>query len=249
MNTLLFIPTYNERDNVPRIYELIKAQNLDLDLLFLDDNSPDGTGQLLDEMATHDPRLHVQHRAGKLGIGSAHTQAINWAYQNNYAILVTMDCDLTHPPDHIPDFLGCAEEAQVVVGSRFMREESLADWNLYRKFLTHLGYFLTRHMLHVPYDASGAFRLYRLDKINPKVFALVESAGYSFFFESLYVLCLSQARIVEIPITLPKRTYGNSKMKLSDIFTSLRRLISLYARSFHYKAELNRLKADKAINA
>jgi dolichol-phosphate mannosyltransferase len=241
VRTLLFIPTYNERENVERIYGLIKALNLDLDLLFLDDNSPDGTGQILDEMASRDPRLRVEHRAGKLGIGSAHQHAIRWAYEQEYPVVVSMDCDLTHPPEHIPEFLRYASEYDVVLGSRFMSEESLADWNLFRRFLTHLGHFLTRYVLRVPYDATGAFRLYRLDRIHPGVFALIESQSYSFFFESLYILCLAGARVKEVPISLPKRTYGHSKMRMKDVIASLQRLITLYGRSARVKSELGKL--------
>ena len=249
MRTLLFIPTYNEHENVQRIYGLIKALNLDIDLLFLDDNSPDGTGQLLDEMATRDPHLRVIHRSGKLGIGSAHQAAIAWAYGQGYTALLSMDCDLTHSPEHIPEFLQHAGDYDVVLGSRFMREESLAEWNLLRKFLTHLGHFLTRYILRVPYDATGAFRLYRLDRIHRGVFQLVESPGYSFFFESLYVLCLSGVSVKEIPIELPIRTHGHSKMQMKDVIASLRRLINLYRRSFQIKAELRKLKQPETINA
>ena len=248
MKTLLFIPTYNEHENVQRIYDLIKALSLDLDLLFLDDNSPDGTGQLLDEMAALDPRLYVIHRAGKFGIGSAHQAAIQWAYDQGYAVVVSMDCDLTHPPEHIPEFLKQAESYEGVVGSRFMREESLAEWNLLRKFLTHLGHFLTRYMLRVPYDATGAFRSYRLDRINRGVFQLVESPGYAFFFESLHI-CLSGVRVQEIPIELPIRTHGHSKMKLTDVFASLQRLMQLYRRSFRLKTELRKLNRSEIIRA
>ena len=244
--TLLFIPTYNERENAGRIYEQLSALKLDIDLLFLDDNSPDGTGQILDGFAAQNPRVHVIHRSGKLGIGSAHQTAIRWAYEHAYPILITMDCDLTHPPEHVPEFLAQANDFDVVLGSRFMRDESLADWNLFRKFLTYLGHFLTRYVLRVPYDATGAFRLYRLDRINPGAFALVESASYSFFFESLYVLCLAGVRVKEVPITLPKRTYGHSKMQLKDVIGSLRRLIALSLRSFHYKAALRTLPRPAA---
>ena len=249
MKTLLFIPTYNERENVRRIYGLIKTQNLDLDLLFLDDNSPDGTGQILDEMATQDARLRVLHRAGKLGIGSAHQHAIQWAYDQGYSLVVSMDCDLTHPPEHIPEFINSAADHEVVVGSRFMHGESLAEWNLLRKFLTHLGHFLTRHVLRVPYDATGAFRSYRLDRIHRGVFRLVESPGYAFFFESLYVLCLSGVRVKEIPIELPIRTHGHSKMKLTDVAASLHRLTQLYRRSFFLKAELRKLNQPEPVHA
>ncbi len=249
MKTLLFIPTYNEHENVRRIYDLILALKLDLDLLFLDDNSPDGTGQLLDEMATHDPRLHVIHRAGKLGVGSAHQRAIQWAYDQGYPLVVSMDCDLTHPPEHIPEFLQGAAEYDVVVGSRFLRDKSLAEWNLLRKFLTHLGHFLTRYVLRVPYDATGAFRAYRLDRIHRGVFRLVESPGYSFLFESLYVLCLSGVRVKEVPIELPIRTHGQSKMRMTDVIASLHRLVTLYGRSFQIKRELCKLNSPETIHA
>jgi len=241
---LLFIPTYNERENVERIYSLIQALRLDLDLLFMDDNSPDGTGQILDRLAAADPRLRVIHRAGKLGIGSAHKQAIAWATQHQYRILITMDCDLTHSPEHLPVFLRHAENAAVVLGSRFIQAESLADWNLFRKFLTHLGHFLTRHILRVPYDATGAFRLYRLDRLRPELFTLVESDSYAFFFESLYVLCHAGAQIREVPIALPKRTYGHSKMAVRDVLGSLQRLLALCGRSFRYRARIRQIMSQ-----
>lgn len=244
MKTVLFIPTFNEHENVERIYGLIKALNLDMDLLFLDDNSPDGTGTMLDAMAVRDPRLRVVHRTGKLGIGSAHQHAIQLAYDQGYTHFVSMDCDLTHPPEHIPEFLRNADDYEVVVGSRFMQEESLADWNPFRKFLTHLGHTLTKYVLRVPYDATGGFRLYRLDRINREVFRMAESKSYSFLFESLYILCLAGVRVKEVPISLPKRTYGHSKMQIKDVVASLQRLIKLYFRSFQIKAALRRLEPE-----
>jgi len=241
--TLLFIPTYNEHENVERTYNLIKALNLDHDLLFLDDNSPDGTGKILDEIARRDSRVSVIHRSGRLGIGSAHQHGIRHAYDNHYQILISMDCDLTHRPEDIPRFLAEADRADVVLGSRFLQHESLADWNLLRKSLTHLGHLLTKHFLRVPYDATGAFRLYRLDHIRREVFELVQSASYSFFFESLYILCLSKARVVEVPIPLPKRTYGHSKMRTVDVLSSVKRLVVLFFQGFRYKSALRRLDA------
>lgn len=228
------------------IYGQIQAQGLDLDLLFIDDNSPDGTGQLLDSMAAKDPRLTVLHRTGKQGVGSAHQAGIAYAYDHHYPVLITMDCDLTHPPGEIAHFIAAATGADIVLGSRFERKESLADWNLLRKFLTRFGHFLTRTLLRVPYDATGGFRLYRLERVDRRVFGLVESKGYSFFFESLYILCLYGAKVNEVPINLPKRTYGNSKMRSIDVFISLKKLLSLYCRSFHYKTELRKIRENHA---
>src|SRR2546430_2749727 len=128
------VPTYNERENVETLYAQIRALDLDLDLLFVDDNSPDGTGAILDTLATADPRLRVLHRAGKEGVGSAHVAATGEAYSRDYRILVTMDADLTHSPSLIPAFLAHANDAALIVGSRFLDRESLADWSPARRF-------------------------------------------------------------------------------------------------------------------
>lgn len=229
--TLLFIPTYNERENVENIHGQIRALGLDLDLLFIDDGSPDGTGAALDELATRDPRLRVMHRTGKQGIGTAHLAGIRYAYTNGYTSLISMDCDLTHEPGRIPEFVSAAADAELVVGSRFARTDGVADWNLLRKFLTNTGHFLTTRVLRVPYDATGAFRLYRLDRIDPAVFDLVTSKSYSFFFESMYLLCRCGVHVREIPMKLPKRTYGHSKMTVRDVLKSVQMLFALYVRS------------------
>ena len=184
--TLIFIPTYNEVENVERIYREIKSLNLGTDILFLDDNSPDGTGKLIDGLVEKNNDTFIIHRSGKLGIGSAHQAGIKWAYGRSYEILVTMDCDFTHSPSYIINFIRHSVKSDIVVGSRYMKKHSLASWNLFRKFLTKLGHFLTVNLLNMPYDASGAFRLYSLKNIDKNIFSLIQSNGYSFFFESLF---------------------------------------------------------------
>lgn len=227
--TLLFIPTYNEAENVPIIYRELKALGLDMDVRFCDDNSPDGTGEIIDALALKDARLSVMHRSGKLGIGSAHQEGIRYAYQHGYDVLITMDCDFAHSPSYIKDFIA-QEKGDIVIGSRYMQQDSLNGWNLYRKLLTHLGHWMTVLLLKMPYDATGAFRLYRLKRIDPALFSLVRSGGYSFFFESLYVLMVNRLNIVEVPIALPPRTYGHSKMTMGNLGTSLRVLGQLFKR-------------------
>ena len=138
---------------------------LDADVLFVDDASPDGTGTALDEMKPRFPRLIVHHRSGKLGIGSAHAYAIQWAYDQGYQILVTMDCDFTHLPEDIPKMIAAAEGYDVAVGSRFMTKGSLPGWSLTRKLTTASGHFLTKTLLGIPFDASGAFRVYHFNTI------------------------------------------------------------------------------------
>lgn len=235
--TLIFIPTYNEADNAERIFRKISDLNLNVDLLFIDDNSPDGTGSVIDRIADKNENVFAVHRKGKLGIGSAHKDGINWAYDHGYTLLVTMDCDFTHCPSYIPEFICKAERAEIVVGSRYLKEDSLRQWNFFRKFLTRLGHFLTNWFLSLPYDATGSFRSYRLDQIPRELFGRVRSNGYSFFFESLLILNLSSFAIKEIPLHLFGRSYGHSKMRLSDIFQSLSRLFKLFAiKVFHKKS-------------
>lgn len=236
--TLIFIPTYNEAENVERIFQQIQKLNLGADILFLDDNSPDGTGKIIDGIVAGNKNVSVIHRDGKLGIGSAHKVGIQRAYESGYQVLITMDCDFTHSPEYILDFIKNKDKTDIVVGSRYLKRDSLATWNLFRKSLTHLGHFLTVNLLNMPYDASGAFRLYNLKSIDPSVFSLIQSNGYSFFFESLFILNFNRKSIFEIPIELPSRTYGTSKMTWKDAWKSFQFLISLCMRKFFDKASL-----------
>jgi len=228
---LVFIPTYNEIENVKKIYHKLKKLSLNMDILFIDDNSPDGTGMLLDKLAAKDSSLTVIHQEGKNGIGNAHKVGIRYAYQRGYRILITMDCDFTHPPEDIPNLLEIFPNCDVVVGSRYIIKNSLEDWNFYRKCLTLIGHFLTKTLFKMPYDATGAFRLYHLNRINSRLFDTVKSPGYSFFFESLFILYQNGIKINEIPIKPPQRAYGHSKMAISDIYASVSRLFTLYFNS------------------
>jgi len=226
---LVFVPTFNEAENVRSMCELLQAQDLDLDILFLDDNSTDGTGAILDSLACEHPNVAVVHRSGKLGVGSAHFQGIQWAYDHGYSTLVTMDCDFTHPPEKIASLLGLRAQYDVVVGSRYMQKRSLQGWNPLRKLLTRTGHALTVSLLGMPFDATGAFRVYRLDRIPRYGFDAIQSRGYSFFFESLYILFVNGITIGEVPISLPPRTYGHSKMSYREVVRSVRLLGTIYA--------------------
>ena len=222
---LIFIPTYNESKNIEVIFHQIDELRMDADILFLDDNSPDGTGDIIDGLVERNSNIHVIHRLRKLGIGSAHLDGIRWAYENNYETLITMDCDFAHSPEYLPDFIKYSSDYDIVVGSRYMRQDSLKNWNWFRKLLTYVGHFLTKLIFKMPYDMTGAFRLYRLERIPAGVFDLLRFKEYSFFFESLYVLRLNGYSIKEFPIHLPTRTYGQSKMALKHMSGSLVNLI------------------------
>jgi len=225
---LVFIPTYNERENIGLMYSQIKTLDLGCDILFMDDNSPDGSGAIIDGLTRQDKDVYAVHRPAKLGIGSAHMEGIRWAYAQGYDELVTMDCDFSHSPKYLKRFLSEGEGFDVVVGSRYRKKKSLSRWTFFRKLLTHLGHFLTSVLLDMPYDATGAFRLYRLKQIPLGLFEMVSSQSYSFLFESLYLLQRNKHSIKEVSIYLPTRTYGHSKMRLADASQSLFQLFRLW---------------------
>lgn len=258
---LIFIPTYNEAENVEALFCQICDLHLHTDFLFLDDNSPDGTGQIIDRLAVEYSNVNVIHRSGKLGIGSAHRAGILWAYEHGYDLLLTMDCDFTHSPARIPEFLVHAAAYDIVIGSRYLQKGSLRTWNLLRRTLTHFGHFLTTTFLRLPYDATGAFRVYHLGRIPRGIFDLVYSQSYSFFFESLYVFWLNGFTVKEIPLELPARTYGHSKMALRDtirsstllVYLQLKTLIDrqslLYAEEYQGSAEVPQTAAREEWDA
>jgi len=229
--TLIFIPTYNERENVEAMVAQIFAVGLDADLLVLDDASPDGTGQLLDDLASRHDRMLVIHRTGKRGVGSAHLDGIAWAYDHGYDTLVTLDCDFTHSPADLTRLLDALGTHDLALGSRYLRVGSLREWNPLRKFLTRFGHFLTKHLLKMDYDATGALRAYRLSGIPREVFGMVTSQGYAFFFESLFLLHRNGLTVAELPIDLPSRTYGHSKMSFWEAYRSFKQVVALFLAS------------------
>ena len=227
---LVFVPTYNEADNVERLCQELVELDLEADILFCDDSSPDGTGEIINRLAAVFPNVSAMHRPGKLGIGSAHQEGIRYAYARGYETLVTMDCDFTHRPADVKRLLEAAEESArpVAIGSRYLEQNSLPGWKAMRRGLTHLGHFLTVKLLHLPHDASGALRVYQLAAIPKELFEGVRSSGYAFFFESLFVLHRNGFAVHEMPIALPARTCGSSKMCLRETARSAVRLLMLY---------------------
>ena len=225
---LVGIPTLNEAKNVEIMVARLGSLALPLDILFVDDNSTDRTGQILDRLAAAKPEVKVMHRVSSSGIGSAHQAIIGYAYDHQYETLITMDCDFSHQPEDIPRLLAVDVNFAIGVGSRFLDSRSLAEWNLKRKILTHLVHWLTKNLLLLPMDATGAFRIYRLNQIPKELWGRVQSAGYAFFFESLFVLQNSKILCAEIPICLPKRVYGESKLNLRQAWRSVRVLLTLF---------------------
>jgi len=236
--TLIFTPTYNERENIMPMFLAIKGLGLKADILFLDDNSPDGTGEVMEQIKSQNPGVFVIHRTGKLGIGSAHKEGIRWAYEKGYDRLLTMDADFTHSPEYIPAILNLLKDNDVSIGSRYLMKDSLKNWNLLRKTLTWTAHVLTTHLLKLRYDSTGAFRGYNLKTLPHAVFLKVESNSYSFFFESLHLLNFNGFKIVEFPVSLPTRAAGSSKMTVVDALKSVYFLLNMCFKTYFQNSKI-----------
>lgn len=219
--TLVFIPTYNEFGNSSKLIQSFIELPIKFDVLFIDDNSTDGTGQEQDSLASKYSWVKTIHRSGKMGIGSAHKDALTYAYASSYEQLITMDADFTHPPNYLVPLFINVSNTDVVIGSRHLIRGSTDGWNIMRKFMTKAGYFMTSFILDMPFDATNAFRLYRISKIPHRLFHAVESDGYSFFYESLFILHGKKISISQIPMVMPPREAGLSKMAFKDVFRSV----------------------------
>ena len=228
---LVFTATYNERENIaPLIGEICKIIP-SADILVLDDNSPDGTGVLLDELAGANPLIKVIHRKGKLGLGTAHSLAMIYAINHGYDYLVTMDADHSHSPADIPRLLSrlCddAGEAEFVIGSRYMPGGS-CDYGGYRKFLSVGGNWLTRMVTGIPlHEFTTSFRAFRVNKLVQRNFGWVENGGYSFFLEVAIRLHRAGLDVAEVPIHFYDRNAGDSKIPKLEIFRGIKKLFSL----------------------
>src|SRR5581483_1378599 len=209
---LIFIPTYNERDNITALYQEIKKLPFQITILFCDDNSPDGTGSFLDELAAHDAQVKVIHRPAKLGLGTAHKLCFEYAYHNNFDYLLSMDADFTHDPCYIPDLLAKKDEADIVIGSRYIAGGGMQGWNRIRLPFTYFWRNAIKYGLGLPYDSTGAFRLYKVKILVPEVYNTFKSKGFAFGLESLYRLKHYGAKITEVPICARNRKYGESKL-------------------------------------
>ena len=218
---LIAIPTYNERENVHELFRRIMESMPGVQILFIDDNSPDGTAAEVARMSADAPNVSLLLRHFKSGIGSAHKAALREACLRDVDILVTLDADLTHNPEDIPKLIAALQFADVAVGSRFASGGGLQDWAITRQFLTKLGHFATRFLLQVPHDATGALRAYRVGANTRKISELPISDGYPFFYQSMTWLIRKNISVVEVPIVLTSRAYGSSKMKTRDIYLGI----------------------------
>ena len=227
-NDLVIIPTYNEALNSNLIYKKIRETNTYSEILFIDDNSPDNTSLVVSEIMKNDQKVHLITRKKKLGIGSAHKEGFLWAKKMKFNYVTTIDADLSHDPNLIPHMLKNVEKYNIIITGRFLQEDSLDEWELIRRVITKTRHKFVKLLLRVPYDTSGAFRCYNFDKVKIEDLLMAKDNGYSFFWESLYILYKKKYTILEIPMKLPRRIYGSSKLNIKDIFRAVTYLIYFF---------------------
>lgn len=210
---LIIIPTYDERDNVKPIAEAVHTQVPHADILFVDDNSPDGTGEILDDMQQQNKHIHVLHRAGKEGLGRAYLAGFAWALQRDYEFIFEMDADFSHDPKELPAFLLAAENADLVLGSRYCEGIRITNWPLSRLLLSKGAATYVRLITGMPVtDPTGGFKCFRRRVLETIPLKQIISNGYSFQVEMTHAAWMRRFRIQEVPITFEDRFVGYSKM-------------------------------------
>lgn len=211
--TLVIVPTYNERDNLEPVVQRLLAAVPRAHVLVVDDDSPDGTGKLADELAAADERLHVLHRTAKNGLGAAYIAGFDWGLAAGYEVLVEMDADGSHPPEQLPRLLRALEHADLVLGSRYVPGGAVVNWPASRQVLSRGGNAYTRLLLGLGVrDATGGYRAYRADVLQRIDYRNVASQGYCFQVDLARRVAQGGFRIVEVPITFTERERGESKM-------------------------------------
>ena len=216
--TVIIVPTYNERENLPRMAEKLLSLPVGVDVLVVDDNSPDGTGKIADELAAKHPQIHVLHRTNKEGLGRAYIAGFKWALAHKYEFIFEMDCDFSHDPGEIPAFLKAAEQADLVLGSRYSGGVRVVNWPLKRLVLSRSAGIYVWLVTGMPFtDPTGGYKCFRRRALEFIQLDEVRANGYSFQIEMTNRLWRDGFRVTEVPITFADRTHGQSKMAGSII--------------------------------
>jgi dolichol-phosphate mannosyltransferase len=212
-DTLIVVPTYNERENLPRLAQRLSALPVPVDLLIVDDNSPDGTGRLADELSAKQPFIHALHRMEKSGLGRAYIAGFQWALERGYEFVFEMDGDFSHNPDDIPTILDAARNADLALGSRYLNGIRIINWPLSRLMLSKGAAYYVRTVTGMPFsDPTGGFKCFRRRALQAIKLEEIRSNGYSFQIEMTHKLWRQGMKIVEVPIVFTEREHGHSKM-------------------------------------
>jgi dolichol-phosphate mannosyltransferase len=216
VKALIVIPTYNERENISDILGDILRAAPDADVLVIDDNSPDGTGRIAGELAADELRIHVLHRPGKLGLGTAYIAGFRYAIERGYDLVFEMDADYSHDPSYLPSFFTAIANADLVIGSRYVRGGGTPNWSAPRKFISGGGNTFARALLGIPiHDCTAGFRCYRTAALRTLDLARIHTQGYAFQVEMAYLFWKRGFRVREVPIIFVDRRVGKSKMSRS----------------------------------
>jgi dolichol-phosphate mannosyltransferase len=230
---LVSLATYNEAGNLLPLIEEIHRSVPAADVLVIDDNSPDGTGRLADELAAKDPRVHVLHRPGKLGLGTATLAAMNYAIEHGYDYLHNMDADFSHPPRYLPGILAGMGKYDVMIGSRYTKGGGTQNWPLGRRVISQSVNMLVRFLFRMPVkDASGAYRCYRVSKLREAHLERTRSRGYSFQQEVLFRCHKAGCKLGEYPILFENRRAGASKVNTKEAVRSIAMILYIGLRNF-----------------
>lgn len=211
---LVIVPTFNERENIVRLIDAVLSQSPRIDVLVVDDGSPDGTGELVDERAESDARVHALHRPRKMGLGTAYLAGFKWALDRDYELVFEMDADFSHDPSHLPQFLESIGDADLVLGSRYREGKvTVVNWPIARLLLSYSANIYARVVTGLPlFDATGGFKCFRRKVLESIDLTDIKSNGYAFQIEMSFRAWRKGFRIVEIPIVFVDRTEGESKM-------------------------------------
>jgi dolichol-phosphate mannosyltransferase len=213
VRSLIVIPTYNERQNIGELLDQVFAAAPATDALVIDDNSPDGTGQVVDAIAARDPRVHVLHRAGKLGLGTAYVRGFRYAMEEGYDLVFEMDADFSHDPKYLPRFFEAAQNVDLVIGSRYIPGGGTPNWSPLRRFISGGGNTFARLVLGIPIrDCTGGYRCYHVGALRTLNLDAISAQGYAFQVELAYNIWKSGYTWREIPIIFEDRRVGKSKM-------------------------------------
>jgi dolichol-phosphate mannosyltransferase len=222
---LVIVPTYNEADNIAVVAGRLRASVPEAHLLIADDNSPDGTGKIADEMAESDEHIHVMHRPGKQGLGAAYLAGFRWGIEHDYDVLVEMDADGSHRPEELPRLLTALKQADLVLGSRWVAGGRVVNWPKSREWLSRGGSVYSRFMLRLPVrDVTGGYRAFRTKTLTGLGLDEVQSQGYCFQVDLARRAVGAGFRVIEVPITFVEREHGVSKMSRAIVVEALWRV-------------------------
>lgn len=228
LKTLVIVPTYNERENIQRLCEAILAQGRAVEVLVVDDSSPDGTAEVARRVGRRTGRVHLLSRPGKLGLGTATIAGYRWALARDYERVITIDADFSHPPEKIPAMLEASRHSDVVIGSRYVPGGGHQDWPRRRVLLSSLSNLVARCALRLePADCTGAFRCVRRGVLERTAFDNIVSRGYSFQEEMLWHCSGRGLRFAEVPIMFVDRREGSSKINLREVYGGMATVLRL----------------------